>query len=105
MKTQLIAATALLCLSVTAKAEIILTPTVQDLLVELCMNTQDNEASALRKTLRENRLSKQTAVDKVLCNGQQLIDFARSSEAHKVVAMLTPYERRAKVSVSDVVSP
>lgn len=105
MKAQLIFAAALLSLSATANAEPILSAQIHEILVEVCVNTQNDDKFGLSRTFRESRLSRQTAVEKVVCNGQPLMDFARSSEAHKVVAMLAPYERRAKVSISDVVAP
>lgn len=105
MKAPLIFAAALLSLSASVSADTHLTPQIYNVLVDVCINTQDDDHLSLHKTFRDNRLSKQTAVAKVVCNGQPLMDFARSSEAHKVVAMLAPYERRAKVSISDVVAP
>jgi hypothetical protein len=105
MKAPLLFAAAILTLSATASADTYIAADIKDVLVEVCVNTQDDDRLSLTKTLRQNRLSKQNSVNKVVCNGQQLMDFARSANAHKVVAMLTPYERRAKVSISDVVAP
>jgi len=105
VKAQLIFAAALLSLSATVSAESIQSAQIHKILVEVCVNTQNDDKFALNRTFRESRLSRQTAVEKVVCNGQPLMDFARNSEAHKVVAMLTPYEGRAKVSISDVVAP
>jgi hypothetical protein len=105
MKTRLILATALIGLSATVSAAPAISPEIEQVLVEVCVNTQNDDRISLHKTLRQNRLSKQTAVAKVVCNNQSLLEFARSSEANKVVAMLTPYESRAKVSISDVVAP
>lgn len=105
MKAPLLFAAAILTLSATTSADTYIAADIKDVLVEVCVNTQDDDRLSLTKTLRQNRLSKQNAVNKVVCDGQQLMDFARSSKAHKVVAMLTPYERRAKVSISDVVAP
>lgn len=105
MKAHLIFAVALISLSATVNAEPILSPQVHEILVEVCINTQNDDKAGLTKTFRQSRLSRQAAVEKVVCNGQPLMDFARSSDAHKVVAMLAPYESRAKVSISDVVAP
>ncbi len=105
MKAQLMFAAALFSLSATASAGPILSAQTQQILVEVCQNTQNDDRAGLNKTFRESRLSRQSAVEKVVCNGQPLMDFARSSEAHKVVAMLAPYESRSKVSISDVVAP
>lgn len=105
MKAALVFATAVLMVSATTQADTYITPQIHSLLVEVCVHTQDDDKFSLNKTFRQNRLSKQAAVSKVVCNGQPLVDFARSAQANKVVAMLTPYERRAKVSISDVVAP
>ncbi|WP_419570116.1 DUF3718 domain-containing protein [Rheinheimera sp.] len=81
-------------------------PSIEQLLVKVCSQSQDDDKFGLNKTLKANRLSKQNAVDKVVCNGQPLVTFARSYEAHKVVKMLERYEQRSKgkVSISDVVA-
>ncbi|MCA1929929.1 DUF3718 domain-containing protein [Rheinheimera sp.] len=105
MKTAFLFAAAVLSVSATAMADTYIPPQVQDVLVEVCSNTQTDDRLSLRKTLHQNRLSKKAAVTKVVCNGQALMDFARSSNANKVVAMLSPYEQRAKVSISDLVAP
>lgn len=105
MKAPLIFAVALLSLTGTAQAGTYIPPQIHSILVKVCQNTQNDDKLSLNKTLREHRLSKQNAVNKVVCNGQSLMDFARSSDANRVVAMLAPYERRAKVEISDVVAP
>jgi hypothetical protein len=107
MKVQLALAFAVLTLSATASAQSSIAPETRQVLVETCSFAEDDNRLSLSKTLKANRLSKQRAVEKVVCNGQPLVDFARSASANKVVAMLESYERRAKgkVSISDVVAP
>jgi hypothetical protein len=108
MNAKVAAVTALISLSAAlsgaAHANYI-APEIRSVLVEVCVNTQQDDRLALTQTFKANRLSKKAAVAKVVCNGQQLMDFARSANASKVVAMLTPYEADAKVSISDVVAP
>lgn len=107
MNAKLLLAAAVLTLSATTQAQSDFSPQVENLLVETCTQAQDDNRLGLHKTLRANRLSKQNAVDKVVCDGQSLVAFARNANANKVVAMLAPYERRSKgkVSISDVVAP
>lgn len=76
-------------------------------LVEVCTHTRNDQPGKLFNTLREYRISKQSAVDKVMCNKQQLLTFARNNNAQRVVAMLQPYERlpERKVTISDITAP
>lgn len=76
-------------------------------LVEVCTHTKNDQAGKLFKTLREYRISRQSAVDKVMCNRQQLLTFARNHNAQRVVKMLQPYERLpdSKVIISDITAP
>jgi len=76
-------------------------------LVQVCTKTADDDHAGLHKTLREYRLSRQKAVEKVVCNGLPLLDFAQASQAVKVTAMLKPYadHNPSRVTVYDVVAP
>lgn len=76
-------------------------------LVQVCTETADDDRSGLQRTLREYRISKQNAVEKIVCNGKQLMDFARANQAVRVTAMLQPYEDRIKgrVTIHDVAAP
>ncbi len=76
----------------------------QPTLVKICSETQQDDRYGLKKTLKENRIKVQTAVDKVVCNGMPLAAFARYEQAHKVAQMLAPYEKRGKghVDIRDI---
>lgn len=76
-------------------------------LVQVCSETADDDRLGLHSTLKAYRISKQAAVEKVVCNGQQLMDFARANQAIKVTSMLQPYEDRIKgrVTIQDVAAP
>ncbi|HSG51932.1 MAG TPA: DUF3718 domain-containing protein [Rheinheimera sp.] len=76
----------------------------ENALIQVCSETADDDRIGLTKTLKAYRISKQTAVEKVVCNGQELIDFARANQAVNVTAMLKPYEERTKgtVTIKDV---
>lgn len=80
---------------------------IHQALVQVCTETAEDNRSRLQRTLREYRISKQNAVEKVVCNGQQLMDFARANQALRVTAMLQPYEDRIKgrVTIHDVAAP
>lgn len=77
---------------------------VQNALVQVCSETADDDRLGVHKTLRAYRISKQNAVEKVVCNGQSLMEFARANQAVKVATMLKPYEDRTKgrVTIQDV---
>ena len=77
---------------------------IHNALVQVCTNTADDNRLGLHKTLKAYRISKQSAVEKVMCNGKQLMDFARANQALKVTAMLQPYEDRIKgrVIIQDI---
>ncbi|SNY53940.1 Protein of unknown function [Arsukibacterium tuosuense] len=80
---------------------------VHNALVQVCTETADDDRRSLQRTLREYRISKQNAVKKIVCNGKQLMDFARANQAVRVTAMLQPYEDRIKgrVTIHDVAAP
>lgn len=77
---------------------------LQQALIQVCTETADDNRLGLNNTLKAYRIKKQTAVEKVVCNGQDLMDFARANQAVKVTAMLKPYEERIKgtVTIKDV---
>jgi hypothetical protein len=76
-------------------------------LVQVCSETADDDRLGLTKTLKEYRISKQNAVEKIVCNNKKLMDFARASQAFRVTSMLQPYEDRIKgrVIIQDVAGP
>ncbi|MGP9800412.1 DUF3718 domain-containing protein [Rheinheimera sp. NSM] len=80
---------------------------IHQALVQVCSETADDDRLGLHNTLKAYRISKQAAVEKVVCNGQQLMDFARANQAVKVAAMLQPYADRMKgrVTIQDVAAP
>lgn len=73
-------------------------------LVQVCTETAADDRLGLHKTLKSYHIRKQDAVEKIVCNGQQLMDFARANQAVKVTRMLQPYEDRIKgrVSIQDI---
>ncbi|WP_215395530.1 DUF3718 domain-containing protein [Rheinheimera oceanensis] len=73
-------------------------------LVQVCRETAADDRLGLHSTLKAYHISKQAAVEKVVCNGQRLMDFARANQAVKVTAMLQRYEDRIKgrVTIQDV---
>lgn len=107
MKTALLFAVSLASASVAIPAsanDYAISSYIRTALVQVCSDTADDDRLGLHKTLKAYRISKQDAVEKVVCNGQQLTDFARANQAVKVAAMLKPYEDRIKgrVTIQDV---
>lgn len=107
MKTALLLAVSLAGASLAVQAEeprFYLNDYTTKALVSVCSHTAEDDRLRLQKTLKEHRISKQNAVEKVVCNGQQLMDFARANQAVKVAAMLQPYEDRLKgrVIIQDI---
>ena len=107
MKTALLFAVTLACTTMTASAQVNerqMYGYMYNGLVQVCEHTRDDNKYGLLRTLKSYRISKQDAVEGVVCNGQQLMDFARANQAVKVAAMLQPYEDRIKgrVTISDV---
>lgn len=76
----------------------------EDTARQICLNTQADDKLALLKTIKEHRIQRKTVVEKVVCNGQPLMDFARAEQAVKVVKLLEPTERqlRGTVTIQDV---
>ena len=107
MKIAMLFAVSLSCASVLVPAaanNYVSDSYVHTALVQVCTNTADDDRLGLHKTLKAYRISKQSAVEKVMCNGKQLMDFARANQAVKVTAMLQPYEDRIKgrVIIQDI---
>lgn len=73
-------------------------------LVQACTDTAEDDRLGLHKTLKSHYISKQDAVERIVCNGKPLMDFARANQAVKVTRMLQPYEDRIKgrVIIQDV---
>lgn len=70
------------------------------ILVKICQSTADDNRRLLLTTMKSHRLSQRDVVQKVVCNGQPLMDFARDQQAYKVVKMLEATERRLRGAVS-----
>jgi len=77
---------------------------IDQAVLSVCVEASQNDSLGLVKTLKAHRISKDNAVKKVMCNSQPLVDFARSEQAHKVVTLLAPIERRinGNVTIKDV---
>lgn len=80
---------------------------VHQALVSVCTETRQDDRLGLSKKLKEYRMSVNTAVDKVVCNGQPLAAFARAEQSHRVAKFLAPYENRGKghVDIKDISAP
>ncbi len=99
MKTALLFAIALTGSGVTlpvAADDYIRGSYLHNALLQVCRETANDDRLGLRKTLNVYHVSKQAAVENVVCNGQPLMDFARANQAVKITAMLQYYEDRVK---------
>ncbi|MEH8016325.1 DUF3718 domain-containing protein [Rheinheimera muenzenbergensis] len=78
-----------------------------DGLVKICINTQKDNALGLFRTLKDYRVSRQDAVNGVVCNGQQLMDFARANQAVKITRALQRYEdpNKGRTIIRDITAP
>ena len=73
-------------------------------LVEICTDAMNDNVRGLRSTLNEYNISRKNAAQKVMCNQQWLVSFARTHQAHRVVSMLEKYEPapERKVTITDI---
>ena len=80
---------------------------IEQAVLSVCVEASKDDTLGLVKTLKAYRISKDNAVKKVVCNSQPLVDFARTEQAHKVVKLLAPLERRinGNVNIQDVDAP
>ncbi len=80
---------------------------IDQAVLSVCVEAAQDDTHGLIKTLKAHRISKDNAVKKVVCNAQPLMDFARAEQAHKVVKLLAPVERRlnGNVTIKDVDAP
>lgn len=77
---------------------------VQKALVEICTEAKTDDVLGLSKTLDSYNISKKSAAQKVMCNQQWLVNFARTHQAYRVVSMLERYEPlpERKVTITDI---
>lgn len=77
---------------------------VQKALVEICTEAKNDSVLGLHSSLREYNISKKEAAEKVMCNQQWLVSFARTHQAYRVVSMLERYEPlpERKVTIIDI---
>ena len=73
---------------------------VMPTLIKLCQSTADDNKRLLLTTMKNHRVSQRDLINKMVCNGQPLMEFARNQQAYKVVKMLEPTERRLRGAVS-----
>lgn len=77
---------------------------IDQALVEVCTNAKNDDVIGLHQTLRGYRMTKKVAAQKVMCNQQWLVSFARSHQAQRVVNMLERYELppERRVTITDI---
>jgi len=78
-----------------------MTPHIEKSLIEVCKASTTNSLLKYSKTAKSYNLKDKTIAMKVMCNGENIADFARNHGSYKVATKL---ERSipSNVSISDV---
>ncbi|MEW6989948.1 DUF3718 domain-containing protein [Colwelliaceae bacterium 6441] len=74
---------------------------IEEALIDICKVSTKNSIIKFHKAVRSYRLKDRTVATKVVCNGENISDFARNRGSFKVAAKL---EKSVKgtVSITDV---
>lgn len=70
---------------------------VENALIDVCQSTLKNNVMRFREAVKSYNLHEKTVAMKVVCNGEDIIDFAEKYGAYKTAARL---ERSIKGSVN-----
>jgi len=78
-------------------------PYVEEALISVCKSAKSNSLLKYTKTAKSYHLKDKTVASKVMCNGQDIADFARTHGSYKVASKL---ERslQGKVGITDIAS-
>jgi len=101
IKTTLIAlATTVPALALSLPSEAATPSFIDTALVEVCKAAQSNKVFKLKYAMKSYRLQEKTVALKVMCNGDDIIDFAEKNGATKTAAKLQ--KSIGDVSITDV---
>ncbi|WP_341503400.1 DUF3718 domain-containing protein [Gallaecimonas sp. GXIMD4217] len=89
-------------LMMAAPSQAAMDPYIEGALVQVCKETMQNDRLGLSSTMQEYRLRYPTVVQKVVCNGEEIYDFAQIHGADKTAAMLRKRGRLGIVTIRDV---
>ncbi|MDG1752641.1 MAG: DUF3718 domain-containing protein [Thalassotalea sp.] len=74
---------------------------VEQSLIEVCKASTTNSTLKFNKTMKSFHLNNKAVANKVMCNGDDITDFARSHGSYKVAAKLEK-SLNGDVSITDV---
>ncbi|GAA6204167.1 DUF3718 domain-containing protein [Thalassotalea sp. SU-HH00458] len=74
---------------------------IEDSLIEVCKASTTNSMLKFNKTMKSYRLNNKAVANKVMCNGDDITDFARNHGSYKVAAKLEK-SLNGNVSITDV---
>ncbi|WP_371376358.1 DUF3718 domain-containing protein [Thalassotalea aquiviva] len=77
-----------LVFSLSIQAQGSLNPQIESALIEVCKSVQKDNVWHLRKTIKSHRLNEGKVANAVVCNGENIIQFAESAEAYKTAQHL-----------------
>ena len=75
-------------------------PYVEEALIDICKTTISNKPIRLLTTVKSYRLTEKTIAEKLICNGDSVIDFAEKHNAFKTANRLK--RRLGKVTITDI---
>ncbi|MDN3652045.1 DUF3718 domain-containing protein [Thalassotalea ponticola] len=102
MKTLTLVAlmTTSMTLSVQANADSTMDPYIESALVQVCKSAQSNDLSDMRSTIKSFRLNEKTVAQNVVCNGDNIINFAEDAGAYKTANHLQ--QRLGESEITDL---
>ncbi len=96
--TALTASLTVLALSLPSQAA--MTPYTEQALIDVCKAVKSNSVKKLKGVTDSYRLETKTVALKVMCNGENVINFAQSNGANRTAAKLQ--ESIGKVDITDL---
>jgi len=72
-------------------------------LIEVCKSAKSNSLFKYNKTAKSYHLKDKTIASKVMCNGEDIADFARTHGSYKVANKLEQ-SLQGKVGITDIAS-
>ncbi|WP_394176076.1 DUF3718 domain-containing protein [Thalassotalea litorea] len=95
-----VAACGLTIAPATVSADALMSNYMETALIDVCKSAESNNLIRFNRTMKEYRLKTQTVALKVVCNGENIPDFAATHGAYKTAERLN--ESIEGVSIEDV---
>ncbi|KGJ95430.1 DUF3718 domain-containing protein [Colwellia psychrerythraea] len=99
-KTLLALAASLPFLAVSLPSHAVMTPYMENALINVCKAAQSNSVIKLNNTTKSYRIKTKTVALKLMCNGEDVITFAENSGADRTAAKLQ--KSIGNVQITDV---